>query len=187
MSTSTVACGTRSADADRLELADGIGEHRDRRILCRPAQCPVLRQELDVGDAARILLDVELARLAPGSRACARACPRTSSRRLSRRTCCSSGSRRTSSNRARAARRTRDRPRMQKRLMFPRPGLTLLVFGERIDVRHEQAALAARAQPHFDLVESSRRRVHCQQMHDPLRKAHEEKLIVDRAGRLSVS
>ena len=84
------------------------------------------------------------------------------------------------SNSARSFRRTGDRARMQQRLVLPRPGLLALIFGERVDAGDEHAALAARAQAHVHLVEPAGARVHREQMHDALREAHEEHLVVDR-------
>src|ERR1700681_2138000 len=50
----------------RFELPDCIGVHGDRRVFSGPGECPVLRQEFDVGNASRILLEIEFAR--PGAR-----------------------------------------------------------------------------------------------------------------------
>src|SRR6185437_5148053 len=44
--------------SDRFELADGVGEHRHGRVVPGPLQRPVLREELDIGDPAGILLEV---------------------------------------------------------------------------------------------------------------------------------
>ena len=43
----------------RFELADGVGVHRHRRMAPRLAQCPVLCEELDIGDTTATLLEVE--------------------------------------------------------------------------------------------------------------------------------
>ena len=72
--------------------------------------------------------------------------------------------------------------RVQQRLVLPGPGLLTLVVGEGADAGHEQAALAARPQAHIHLVEPPGSGVHGEQMHDALRQAHEEQLIVDRLG-----
>src|SRR5215469_2873915 len=49
----------------RLQLADRVREERNGGVLGRPAQCPVLGEELDVGDAAPVLLDVEVLCITP--------------------------------------------------------------------------------------------------------------------------
>jgi len=56
-----------------------------------------------------------------------------------------------------------------------------LVLGERRDAGDQHAGLAARPQPHIDLVQPAGRRVHRQQVHQALSKAHEEHLVVERA------
>ena len=71
---------------------------------------------------------------------------------------------------------------VQQRLMLPGPGVLTLVVGEGADAGHEQAALAARPQAHIHLVEPPGGGVHGEQMHDALRQAHEEQLVVDRLG-----
>ena len=50
-------------------------------------------------------------------------------------------------------RRRRNHPRAGQRHVLPGPGLALLVFGERFDVRGHRAGAPRGAQPHIDLVE----------------------------------
>src|SRR6185437_966061 len=72
--------------------------------------------------------------------------------------------------------------RMQQRLVLPGPGILALVVGERLDAGDQQASLAARAQPHVDLVETAGGGVHGEEVHDALRQAYEKQLVVDRLG-----
>ena len=71
---------------------------------------------------------------------------------------------------------------MQQRLVLPGPRLFSLVFRERIDARYEHAALAAGPQSDIHFIEPAGSGVHRQQMHDALREADKEDLVIDRAS-----
>src|SRR5215471_1950249 len=66
--------------------------------------------------------------------------------------------------------------------MLPGPGFPPLVIRECLDARDQQSSLAARTQPHVDLIEPPGRGVHGEQVNDALREPHEEQLVVDRPG-----
>jgi hypothetical protein len=63
--------------------------------------------------------------------------------------------------------------------MFPGPSFLALVALEGVHTRHQEATLAVGPQPHIDLVKSSRRRVHGQQVHYALTQAQEKQAVVD--------
>src|SRR6185312_13963342 len=144
-------------------------------------QRPVLRQELDVGEAAGILLEIQsaitaLRELAPHALAHRphlvaqglapdRMAQRLETSALELRAECGGAG---------------DRTRMQQRLMLPGPRFMALVLGEGIDLRDEQSAFTARPQAYVHLIEAACRRVHGEKMHQPLGEAHEEQGIVDR-------
>ena len=75
---------------------------------------------------------------------------------------------------------------MQQRLVLPGPGFLFLVFDERADARDQHAALAGGPQPHVDLVEPARGRMHREQVDRALREADEEHLVVDRLRRVGL-
>src|ERR1700761_7641020 len=75
---------------------------------------------------------------------------------------------------------------MKQRLMLPRPGILLLVLSERADARYQQPTLPAGAQPDIHFIESSRTRMHGEQVNTPLREPNEEHLVIDRTRPVSL-
>ena len=81
---------------------------------------------------------------------------------------------------------SRDRARMQQRLVLPGPGFLFLVFDEGADPRDQHAALARGPQAHVDFVKPPGRRVHGQDVQRALREADEKHLVVDRLRRVGL-
>ena len=165
---------------EAFELADVVGKGHELGMALRPEQRPVLRQELDVGDATRVLLEVEL-----GGTGARQLRPHPLAHRshvLAQRSAANGGAQQLDAQplESRAQlRRAGDGTRAQERLVLPGPGLAALVVAKAIDALHEQPALAARPQPGIHLIQPSRRRVHGQHVHQPLHEAQEEDAVVD--------
>ena len=148
---------------------------------------PVLGKELDVRDAAAILLQVEL----PLPRL-----PVLGTHSLAHRDdLLAQGLAldRLDEHRAADSREggaetgiARNPARMQERLVLPGPGFAPLVLLERADLGECEATLAGRPQPHIHFVEPASSGMHSQQVHEPLSESQEEDLIVHhlRAARL---
>ena len=149
----------------------------------RPDQLerPVLREELDVGDPAVVLLQVELAigRPRPAPRACARACrarPRAGCRvaRPARSSSMRSASKRSRSAGGPATARARSSAwcsQVQASLRW--------YCSKPDDALRQQPALAARPQTRVHLVEPAGGGMHGEQMHEALHEPQEEHAVLD--------
>ncbi len=139
----------------RFELADGVGVHRHRRVLPRPLSAQYCARNsmsaMPPGSCLRSNCSGAGARqLAAHAVAHVRARPRAA---CSRRTCAPAPRVAPPRTRAQQRRSAGHGARVQQRLVLPGPGLVALVVGERLDAGDQHAALAARPQPHIDLVQ----------------------------------
>src|SRR6185503_9980531 len=164
-----------------LELPDVVRKLDELGVVARVREDPVVDEELHVGDAARVLLDIERAgfrerELLPHS------APHLRDLLLELRPV-DVRDEHVAPNRLESAAdngRACESAAAQQRLMLPNPGVRSLVVTEAFEARDEQARSAARPKASVDFVQAARARLNRKKMDEPLYEAAEEALVVER-------